>query len=279
MPIHDQGYRRYAGERRRPGGAWRVIAQSAIRTQLSRRGFAALLLLAWLPFLVRAVMIYGAINLPQARFLAPTVTTFRDFLGFQEIFLFFVSVYAGAGLIANDRRANALPIYLSRPLTRLEYVGGKLASLVCFLLLVTWVPALALLLVQVVFAGNLDFVVTHWRLVPAITLFAWVQALTVAMAVLALSSLSTSGRYVGVLYAALLFFTQAMTMVLRAVTGHSRLAWLSVANSLEQLGHAAFGTRPQYDAPLIACLGMVVLVVVVSTVVLERRIRGVEVIA
>jgi len=279
MPIHDQGYRRYAGERRRPGGAWRVIAQSAIRTQLSRRGFAALLLLAWLPFLVRAVMIYGAINLPQARFLAPTVTTFRDFLGFQEIFLFFVSVYAGAGLIANDRRANALPIYLSRPLTRLEYVGGKLASLVCFLLLVTWVPALALLLVQVVFAGNLDFVVTHWRLVPAITLFAWVQAITVAMAVLALSSLSTSGRYVGVLYAALLFFTQAMTMVLRAVTGHSRLAWLSVANSLEQLGHAVFGTRPQYDAPLIACLGMVVLVVVVSAVVLERRIRGVEVIA
>jgi ABC-2 type transport system permease protein len=279
MPIHDQGYRRYAGARSTPGGAWRVIARTAVRTQLSRRGFSALLLLAWLPFLVRAVMIYGAINLPQARFLLPSVTTFRDFLGFQEVFLFFVSVYAGAGLIANDRRANALPIYLARPLTRVEYVGGKLASLVSLLLLVTWVPALALLLVQVVFAGNIDFVISNWRLVPAITLFAWVQAITVAMAVLALSSLSTSGRYAGVLYAALLFFTQAMTLVLRGVTGHSRFAWLSVANSLEQFGHAVFGTRPQYDAPLVACIGMILVVVAVSAVVLDRRIRAVEVIA
>ena len=55
--------------------------------------------------------------------------------------MFFVTVYVGAGLIANDRRANALQIYLSKPLTRAEYVVGKLAILMAFLLLVTWVPA------------------------------------------------------------------------------------------------------------------------------------------
>ena len=61
-------------------------------------------------------------------FLAPTPETFRQFLEQQEIFVFFVTVYVGAGLIANDRRANALQIYLSKPLTRAEYIFGKLGD-------------------------------------------------------------------------------------------------------------------------------------------------------
>ena len=107
------------------------------------RAFIGLLLVSWLPFLVRAVQIYAAANLPQAAFLAPTPEMFRQFLEQQEIFVFFVTVYAGAGLIASDRRANALQIYLSKPLTRFEYIAGKLAVLAVFLLLVTWVPAVA----------------------------------------------------------------------------------------------------------------------------------------
>src|SRR6476660_521273 len=142
MPIHDQGYRRYGGERVPRGRAWMVIARTGIRTRLGQRMFLGLLLVSWFPFFVRAVQIYAAANLPQARFLAPTAETFRQFLDQQEIFVFFLTVYVGAGLIANDRRANALQIYLSKPLTRAEYVFGKLAILMIVLLLVTWVPAM-----------------------------------------------------------------------------------------------------------------------------------------
>ena len=112
-----------------------------------------------MPFFVRAVQIYAAANLPQAAFLAPTPETFRQFLSQQDVFLFFITVYVGAGLIANDRRANALQIYLSKPLTRTEYVFGKLAVLMAFLLLVTWVPAILLLVVQILFAGNFTFLI------------------------------------------------------------------------------------------------------------------------
>src|SRR5207247_2490770 len=80
-------------------------------------------------------------SLPQAAFLAPDARMFRQFLEQQEVFLFFITVYAGAGLIAADRRANALQIYLSKPLTRLEYIAGKLTILITILLLVTWMPA------------------------------------------------------------------------------------------------------------------------------------------
>jgi ABC-2 type transport system permease protein len=245
---------------------------------LGRRAFVALLFLSWLPFLVRAVQIYAAANLPQVQFLAPTGETFRQFLLQQDVFLFFVTVYAGAGLIANDRRANALQIYLSKPLTRAEYVTGKLAVLFAFVLLVTWVPALLLLVVQILFAGSFAFVGANLYLIPAITLTAFVEALTMSLAMLALSSLSRSSRYVGILYAALLFFTQAVTVVLRGVTGNSALAWMSVTNSLEQLGNAIFRMPPRFDAPLVLCLATILIVIAASIAVLERRVRGVEVV-
>jgi len=278
MPIHDRGYRRYAGHRVAGGRAWLVIARTGVRTMLGRRWFVALLLLSWVPFLVRTVQIYAATNLPQVQFLAPTADTFRQFLGQQGVFLFFVTVYAGAGLIANDRRANALQLYLSKPLTRTEYVVGKLTTLLAFLLLVTWVPAMLLLVVQVLFAGNFVFLRENIHLVPSITLLAFIEALVYAIAMLALSSLSRSSRYVGILYAGLLFFTQAITVVLRVVTGNSTLAWLSLTNSLEQLGNALFRLPARYDAPLLLCLLTIVVVAVASGLVIERRVRGVEVV-
>lgn len=279
MPIHDQGYRRYTGERLPPGRTWLVITRTGIRSMLRRRAFVALLIASWLPFLVRAVQFYAAANIPQAQFLAPTAETFRQFLGQQAIFLFFVTVYAGAGLIANDRRANALQIYLSKPLSRGDYVIGKLAVLFGLLLFVSWVPAMCLLLVQVLFAGSVAFVVANLHLIPAITLFSFIEALAIAVTMLALSSLSRSSRYVGILYAGLLFFTEAIAVVLRAVVGTTGLAWLSLANSLDQIGNAVFRMPLSYDSPLAFSVLSVVLVVTAAVVTLERRVRGLEVVA
>jgi ABC-2 type transport system permease protein len=279
MPIHDQGYRRYGGVRGQTGRAWMVIASAGIRTFFARKAFLGLLLISWFPFFVRAVQIYAAANVPQARFLAPTPETFRQFLEQQEIFVFFVTVYAGAGLIANDRRANALQIYLSKPLTRAEYVFGKLAVLMTFLLLITWVPAIVLLVVQIAFAGNFSFLRNNLFLFPAITLFSFVEVLMVSAAMLALSSLSTSSRYVGILYAAVIFFTQALYGVLTFATGGSSIAWVSFSANLAQVGNAIFRLPPRYDTPWPVSLLMIVGLVALSGIILERRVRGVEIVA
>jgi ABC-2 type transport system permease protein len=279
VPIHDQGYRRYGGGRAPRGRAWAVIAGAGIRTMLAKRAFLGLLLVSWFPFFVRAVQIYAAANLPQAAFLAPTPEMFRQYLEQQETFVFFITVYAGAGLIANDRRANALQIYLSKPLTRAEYVFGKLAILMTFLLLVTWVPALVLLVVQIMFAGNFQFFLGNVYLFPAITLFSFIQVVTVAAAMLALSSLSNSSRYVGILYAALLFFSQALFGVLRLVTGNTSLSWISVPFDLNQVGDAIFRLPLRYETPWTLSLAALVGLVAVAALVLERRVRGVEVVA
>jgi ABC-2 type transport system permease protein len=256
-----------------------VIARAGLRTFFAKRAFLGLLLASWLPFFVRAVQIYAAANLPQAQFLAPTAETFRQFLDQQEIFVFFLTVYVGAGLIANDRRANALQIYLSKPLTRAEYVFGKLAILMTFLLFVTWLPAILLLIVQIVFAGNFTFFRNNAFLFPAITVFCALEVVVVSTAMLALSSLSKSSRYVGILYAAVIFFSSAMYGVLTAVTRNSALSWISFSASLAQVGNVIFRQPLKYDTPWPVSLLVIVGVVVLSAVVLERRVRGVEVVA
>jgi ABC-type transport system involved in multi-copper enzyme maturation permease subunit len=279
VPIHDQGYRRYQGTRAPVGHAWLVMAKAGLRTLFAKRAFIALMLLAWIPFVVRVVQLYAATNLPQATFLAPDVGLFRRFLEIQELFLFFITIYAGAGLIANDRRANALQIYLARPLTRFEYILGKFAVLMSLLLFVTWIPALLLVLVQILFSGSLQFFLDHLILVPAITLLSFVQATAIAAAMLALSSLSRSSRYVGILYAGLIFFSQAIYGVLYALTRDSRLAWVSLPLDLAQLGDAIFQLPQRLDMPLWLAVTMVVAVIAVSAVILERRVRGVEIVA
>jgi ABC-2 type transport system permease protein len=278
MPIHDQGYRRYGGDRARTGAAWMVIARAGIRTFFDKKMFLALLLVAWIPFVVRAVQIFLAANVPQAQFLAPTAETFRQFLDQQEIWVFFVTVYVGAGLIANDRRANALQIYLSKPLTRAEYVFGKLAILMTFLLFVTWLPAIVLLIVQIAFAGNFTFFRNNAFLFPAITVFCALEVVVVSSAMLALSSLSKSSRYVGILYAAVIFFSSAMYGVLTAVTRSSALSWISFSASLAQVGNVIFRQPLKYDTPWPVSLLVIVGLVVLSAVILERRVRGIEVV-
>src|SRR6478609_3756473 len=141
MPIHDQSYRRYRGGRAMPGQAWLVTA-----------------------------------NYPQVAMFAPTAETFRQFLEQQDFFVFIMTIYVGAGLIANDRRASALQIYLSKPLMRTEYIFGKAAVLFAFLLFVTLVPGLLLLLLQVLFAGSFAFLTKNLFLFPAIAIAAVLQA-------------------------------------------------------------------------------------------------------
>jgi len=278
MPIHDRGYRRYGGRREPRGRAWWVIARAGLLERVRERRFLALLLFAWSPFIVRAVQIYVSANFTQASFLAPSAGTFREFLDQQSLFLFFVTIYAGSGLIANDRRANALQVYLSKPLTRMEYVAGKLLTLSIFLAAVTWAPAMLLLLLQVMFAGSTAFVRDNLFLVPAITVFCSIQVLVSSLAMLALSSLSRSRRFVAIMYAGVIFFAAATYQVLRAVTGSTAWAWISPEDTFDVLADAIFRVAAGPAMPLPAAVLALALLAAGSAFILERRVRAVDIV-
>ncbi|HWV94901.1 MAG TPA: hypothetical protein VNZ24_11300, partial [Vicinamibacterales bacterium] len=156
MPIHDQGYRRYGGKRAPHGRAWLIIARTHMLAALKFRSFVILLLASWLPFVARGVQIYLSSSFQQVSMLAASAQTFRDFLDQQGLFVFLVTIALG-GAIADDRRANALQLYLSKPLTRTEYIIGRLAPVLACLLGVTFLPAILLLGLQVAFSGSTAF--------------------------------------------------------------------------------------------------------------------------
>jgi hypothetical protein len=136
-----------------------------------------------------------------------------------------------------------------------------------------------LLIVQISFAGNFTFFRNNIFLFPAITVFSFVQVTMVATAMLALSSLSKSSRYVGILYAAVIFFTQAIYGVVYAVTRSTSMSWISFSANLSQVGDVIFRQPLKYTTPWPVSLLMIVGLIALSGVILERRVRGVEVVS
>jgi ABC-2 type transport system permease protein len=280
MPIHDQSYRRYRGQREDVRSAWTVIALTGIKQLLKTRVFLGMLFFSLMPFIIRCVQLYLAANYPQlGSFVEPSPKMFRGFLENQSFFVFVMTIYVGSGLIAKDRLANALQIYLSKPLTRADYIAGKMAILVTFLLLITLVPGLLLILLQIVFSGSFMFIRENIFLVPAVTLASLAIVLVASFTMLALSSLSKSSRYVAILYAGIMLFTNAIYGVLRLVTGSNKVSWVSFTASLDQVCDAIFRLPLRYETPVAVSLIVLVALIVVSISVLERRVRGVEVVA
>lgn len=277
MPIHDQGYRHYLGHRSPHGRAWWVIARAHMLSAVRYKPFLVLFLFAWAPFVVRAVQFYVSSSVPQASFLAATAQTFQEFLDQQGLFVFLVTI-GQAGLIADDRRANALQLYLSKPLTRVEYIVGKLVPPLVYVLGVTFAPAVLLLALQIAFAGSVTFLRENLFLLPAITLFSVIQASLSAFAILALSSLSKSRRFVSIMYAGVIFFTAAMYQALRAITGSRAWAAISPGEMLDVIATAIFRGRGEPAVPVPVAVGVVLGLIAVSIWILERRIRAVEVV-
>jgi ABC-2 type transport system permease protein len=278
MPIHDQGYRRFGGQRAPHGRAWWVIASTQLRSALKFRPFVILLLFSWVPFVVRGVQFYLASSFQQVSMLAPTAQTFREFLDQQGLFIFLLTIALG-GAIADDRRANALQLYLSKPLTRVEYVLGRLVPALICLLGITFLPAMLLLLLQVAFSGSITFLRQNAFLLPAITLVTLTQALLSACTILALSSLSKSKRFVSVMYAGIIFFTTAMYQILRNITGSRAWAAISPGDMMDVLADAVFRIRSSPPVPVYVAVLVIAVVIGGSIWILERRIRAVEIVA
>jgi ABC-2 type transport system permease protein len=282
LPIHRERYRRREGGVDFRGRAWVVIALNGMRTVARKRAFLFLMILAWIPVIVRGVQIWAAANVPgmnQISLLAVTPRMFRDFLNQQEPLVFFITVYVGSGLIADDLRANALQLYLSRPVTRTQYIAGKAAIVMAALAAVTWVPAMLLLFLVPAFAGNMTFVQENLSLIPAISAYAVVQVVLASFVILALSSLTKSRWFVAIMYAGLAFFTNAVFGVITAATnGSTAFSWVSLIANVRQLGDVFFRLTPRFATPPYVSALVIVAVIAGSALVLSRRIRAIDVV-
>src|SRR5262249_60831117 len=89
-----------------------------------------------------------------------------------ELYFFMILVMlVGPGLIRQDLRFNAIPLYFSRPLRRFDCFVGKLGVIGYFLALVPMVPAVLAYVLGVMF--SLDFSVFRdtWRVLAAMSAY------------------------------------------------------------------------------------------------------------
>lgn len=273
MPLYDLSYRRFEGPRTSRFRRSFALARSAASLLLRRRSFLLLLAVSWIPAVVRAVQIYVARQFPEAPdFFTITPETWREFLGQQVRFLpvVLVSLATGASAIASDFASGAFTIYLSKPISRLDYVLGKAMPVAGAVSAVTLAPALALLLLHLSLAPDFELLSKAPWLPLAVTAYSLFLALYFTLSVLAVSSLCRSGRVAGAGFAALVFGSEIVARTATSrVFGAPR--FLSLNGSAIDAGRWFFGDSAAV-APLVFMIGVIAL----SALVLDRRLRSSE---
>jgi len=281
MPIYDLGYRHWTGRWTSHPYRWWAITRRGVALLARNKRFITLMILSAIPFLVRAVMIYAStLTGRHVPFLRIDAGFFEDFLSQQmQFFGIFISIFAGAGLIANDLKANALQIYLSKPITRHDYLIGKLGVLVFFLGLPTLLPGLLLFLVAILFKSDVQFVRELFWVPASIVAYSIVIMMTFALIMLALSSLSRSSRFAGISFIAVFFFSQILYGILNSILRTTGVAWVSLRNNLTQVGDLLFLRDPRYLSQGWVSILVLSLLACGSVFVILRRVQAVEVVS
>jgi ABC-2 type transport system permease protein len=279
MPIYDQTYRRYqARGPLRPLRFWPIMRE-ALRLILARRVFLGLLALAWMPFVGFVIYIWALTQFPDAQRMFPVGgAVFARFFHWQELLILVLTTFAGAGLVANDLRTGAILVYLSRPLTRRDYVLGKMGVLVALILSVTMVPGLLLYGVAVALAPEHFLKWSLAWIAPAVVLHSLVLAVVWSLLALAVSSLTHRARVAG-----FAFFGVVMSLeVVRGMVGWV-YRWpgslvLSLQADLRALGDSLFGLQPGPAVHWAWAALVLATVAVACLFVLRARVRAVEIV-
>jgi ABC-2 type transport system permease protein len=122
-------------------------------------------------------------------------------------------------LISQDVRSRAFLLYFSRPLTRIQYICGKCATVLCYLLLTCTLPQLLLYVFGVLLSPDISVVGETWDL-PLRTLAASATIIVpTTLLALMLSSLTVETRFASFGWFAIWIFGLAAYAVMRNVSG------------------------------------------------------------
>jgi len=288
MTVREKGYTHWEGELKESRWVWFPLARLGIKMAFQKRFFKLFYFSTFLPALIFLAGIYISERLEDFRFmlrgspafLKITPNYFKIYLS-NSLFLFIlvlVMIFVGGGLIADDLRFNALQLYFARPLRKIDYVIGKMATLSFFILLLSLVPGVLFILFKLLFAGNLVFL-RHYPWLPlAVVGYSLVLTLFFAAYALALSALSRNNRYASLMIFGVYFISDIIFNIFYQNFHHPYLVLLSLKLNLQQVAAGLFGLSPPYAVPWSLSLGVLLGLVFLAFVILQKRIRSVEVV-
>ena len=306
MAVHRRGYRQYVGPRTPERWRFWILARYAFSRVFHLRVVGVFYVICFIPALIASAAVYLSHNVDVLASLFPgekfsntelvpvTADFFLLLMTFQASLSVFVTALIGPGLVSPDLTNNALPLYFSRPFSRVEYVLGKFSVLFVLLLLITGAPMLFIYLLKSSLAGWSWFV-DNIHLAFAIVLGSIVWVTLLSLVALASSAwLRWRPAAAGMLFALLFFptgFGQAANEIMRTGWGSLLNAIVligTVWNSLFYLGdpdgyaQAARALNPmgRNIDPIPAWTAWLVVgaVCAVSLLMLNRKIRAHEVV-
>jgi ABC-2 type transport system permease protein len=277
MPIFDQGYQHWSGTLSSHSWRWLAITRRGVRNALQSRIIRLFLLVAWAPALALAFVLcmWGLVERQSVlvESLKPLLTSllgrpilsgprdyrvevwticFHYFLSWALWFSMVLVLLVGPTLISQDLRYNALPLYLSRPLRRIDYFAGKLGVIVSLLGMVIVVPALIAYVLGLLFSLDVTIVRDTVGILIGSVIYGLVIAVSAGLLMLALSSLSRNSRYVALMWMALWIITSTVSLILMQVAQMQRMhasgtrpgMWASEATVAGEIEAAKSDWRP-----------------------------------
>jgi ABC-2 type transport system permease protein len=148
-PIADLSYRNYDGPLKARAFRWWVVSISTFRFAMRNVFFWILAVIALLPYVYHLAIFYifradvgvrvGIVPLFEKPRYA---LQFYYAMEWQLFWMLLIGLVIGAGTIANDNRSNALIVYLSKPITKGDYLLGKWMGVFLVMLSITLIPGL-----------------------------------------------------------------------------------------------------------------------------------------
>ena len=292
MAVYKRRYHPYHGPLTPERSRFLVLTRYTLAELFRSRVFLLLFVLALVPILFFATYIFlansSAVQLVlQFRVAGGFEVESRFFfvlITIQTQLAFLLTCWVCPTLVAGDLVNGALPLFLSRPFSRPEYVAGKCAVIALLLSVVTWVPGLILFSLQAGLAKG-GWIWSHlWMVVPIVCCSAvWILMLSlISLAVSAWVKLRIVAT--GVIFCAFLvpaglgaIFNIIMSTYWGNLLNFSELFRLILAKGF-RLESEVRGPIGLEQVPLFAAWTMMILVCVISLYILNARLRAREVV-
>jgi ABC-2 type transport system permease protein len=285
VAVYERVFRRYHGALTDPRRRFLVVTRYALRDAFSSRLFTALYALSILPSVIALLIIYLRHNLPLLQqlglteeFMATlTLSFFQALFSWQAIPAFFIVLISSPNLIAPDLANDALPLYLARPLSRTQYVAGKVAALFVLLSPITWIAGLTVFALQGSLQGE------GWWLENVRIGIAYLVGHLTWIVVLSLLSLAISAwvRYKPAARGALFgifFVLAAFAQTINFVTGTAAGDALHLTRAVVSIVRHLFGAPSPSGLPVAVNWLTLVASGALSVWLLNRKLRAHEVV-
>ena len=235
--IYDQGYRPFAGDLASTRSRFLIIAANELRQAWKSKWFKRIAWFSFGPLIVFAVLVVVAARFEGLG--AQMEDIWMPFWGIQMFFAMLMVFFIGRGAVGEDLRTGALTVYFSRPVSFMQYLGGKWLAVGVGVLGVTLVPGVVLAIFRWLAepdAGVLEFLM--W--LGSLLLLSGMLALCMGWVVLAVSALSGRARAAGIVWVILFFISFGIGEGLSNATGIYELNAAGFGQASEQLARTLF---------------------------------------